>query len=70
MVSKLQIHTPYVLTTLAAPFADSQGTGRHVAGEVFGQKQGLKRKKRSELAVAIDGVAVTIYDVRHLCQHL
>lgn len=63
MVSKLQIHTPYVLTTLAAPFADSQGTGRHVAGEVFGQKQGLKRKKRSELAVAIDGVAVTIYDV-------
>ncbi|KAK4198056.1 hypothetical protein QBC40DRAFT_96803 [Triangularia verruculosa] len=59
MASKLQIHTPYVLTTLATPY----GTGRHVAGEVFGQKQGLKRRKRSEVAVAIDGVAVCIYDV-------
>ncbi|KAK4178022.1 hypothetical protein QBC36DRAFT_325781 [Triangularia setosa] len=63
MASKLQIHTPYVLTTLASPFADSHGPGRHIPGEVFGQKQGLKRRKRSELAVAIDGVAVGIYDI-------
>ncbi|KAK0719076.1 hypothetical protein B0T21DRAFT_318075 [Apiosordaria backusii] len=63
MASKLQIHTPYVLTSLALPFSGPHGPGRHVAGEVFGQKQGLKRRKRSELAVAIDGVAVCIYDI-------
>ncbi|KAK3989447.1 hypothetical protein QBC44DRAFT_266804 [Cladorrhinum sp. PSN332] len=63
MASKLQIHKPYVLQTLPAPFSGPDGPGRQIAGEVFGQKQGLKRKKRSELAVAIDGVAIYIYDI-------
>ncbi|KAK4167701.1 hypothetical protein QBC43DRAFT_331445 [Cladorrhinum sp. PSN259] len=63
MASKLQVHKPYVLQTLPAPFSGPDGLGRQIAGEVFGQKQGLKRKKRSELAVAIDGVAVYIYDI-------
>ncbi|KAK4226101.1 hypothetical protein QBC38DRAFT_481530 [Podospora fimiseda] len=63
MASKLQIHKPYVLQTLPAPFSGPDGPGSQIAGEVFGQKQGLKRKKRSELAVAIDGVAVYIYDI-------
>ncbi|KAK4187157.1 hypothetical protein QBC35DRAFT_499451 [Podospora australis] len=63
MASKLQIHSPYVLHSLPSPFNGPDGPGRYIAGEVFGQKQGLKRKKRSELAVAIDGVAIYIYDI-------
>lgn len=63
MAAKLQIHTPYVLQTLPRPLDGSNGPGRYVAGEVFGQKQDGKRRKRTELAVAIDGVAVYLYDV-------
>ncbi|KAL2020823.1 hypothetical protein VTK56DRAFT_7916 [Thermocarpiscus australiensis] len=63
MASKLQIHKPYVLQALPRPLDRPDGTGRYLVGEVFGQKQGSKRRKRTELAVAIDGVAVYIYDV-------
>ncbi|KAK4141410.1 uncharacterized protein C8A04DRAFT_14138 [Dichotomopilus funicola] len=63
MAAKLQIHTPYVLQTLPRPLDGPDRPGRYVAGEVFGQKQDGKRRKRTELAVAIDGVAVYLYDV-------
>lgn len=66
MAAKLQIHTPYVLQALPRPLNGSDGLGRYLAGDVFGQKQDDKRRKRTELAVAIDGVAVYIYDVRTL----
>lgn len=64
MAAKLQIHTPYVLQTLPRPLDNPDGPGRYLAGEVFGQKQGFKRRKRTEVSVAIDGVAVYLYDVR------
>ncbi|KAK4119621.1 hypothetical protein N657DRAFT_581379 [Parathielavia appendiculata] len=63
MAAKLQIHTPYVLQALPRPLDRPDGPGRYLAGEVFGQKQHDKRRKRSELAVAIDGVAVYLYDI-------
>ncbi|KAK3905470.1 hypothetical protein C8A05DRAFT_30700 [Staphylotrichum tortipilum] len=63
MATKLQIHSPYVLQALPRPLDGPDGPGRHRAGEVFGQKQGCKRRKRTELAVAIDGVAVYVYDL-------
>ena len=64
MAAKLQIHMPYVLQALPRPLNGSDGLGRYLAGDVFGQKQDDKRRKRTELAVAIDGVAVYLYDVR------
>jgi len=64
MASKLQIQKPYVLKTLSQPLDRPDGPGRHTIGEVFGQKQGQKRRKRTELSVAIDGDAVHLYDVR------
>ncbi|KAL2131189.1 hypothetical protein VTI74DRAFT_5437 [Chaetomium olivicolor] len=63
MAAKLQVHTPYVLQTLPRPLDGPDGQGRYLAGDVFGQKQGCKRRKRTELAVAIDGVAVYLYDI-------
>ncbi|KAH6839414.1 hypothetical protein B0I37DRAFT_347819 [Chaetomium sp. MPI-CAGE-AT-0009] len=63
MAAKLQIHTPYVLQALPRPLNGVDGLGRYLAGDVFGQKQDDKRRKRTELAVAIDGVAVYLYDI-------
>ncbi|KAK4153522.1 hypothetical protein C8A00DRAFT_15277 [Chaetomidium leptoderma] len=63
MAAKLQIHSPYVLQALPPPLDGPEGPGRYLAGDVFGQKQDGKRRKRAELAVAIDGVAVYLYDI-------
>ncbi|GAB1320887.1 Nucleoporin [Madurella fahalii] len=63
MASKLQIHKPYVLQTLPRPLDRLEGPGRYHVSEVFGQRQGFKRRKRSELSVAVDGVAVYLYDI-------
>ncbi|KAK4443432.1 hypothetical protein QBC34DRAFT_417109 [Podospora aff. communis PSN243] len=63
MASKLHIHKPYVLKALSQPLDRPDGPGRHTVGEVLGQKQGSKRRKRSELAVAIDGDAIHLYDI-------
>jgi len=63
MTSKLHINKPYVLKVLSQPLDRPDGPGRHTIGEVFGQKQGAKRRKRSEISVAIDGDAVHLYDV-------
>lgn len=61
MSSEYRIHKPYVLATLPRPL-DHTG-GQIVAKEVYGQRDG-QRKKRTELAVGIDGETVSIYDVR------
>jgi len=63
MATKLQIHAPYVLQALPRPLDGPDGPGRYVAAEVFGQKQDGKRRRRTELSVAIDGVAVYVYDL-------
>jgi len=42
-------------------------TGRYVVGDVYGGALGSKKRKRSELAVGVDGEGVTLYDVRS-CQ--
>lgn len=64
MASVYRIHKPYVLATLPRPL-DHTG-GSIVAREVYGQRDGV-RKRRTELAVGIDGEAASIYDVRYLC---
>ncbi|PHH70502.1 hypothetical protein CDD82_7081 [Ophiocordyceps australis] len=61
MASEYRIHRPYVLASLPPPL-DSSG-GRTVAREVYGQRNGLKRRKRTELVVGIDGEAASIYDL-------
>ena len=42
--------------------------GRYVVGDVYGGAPGGKKRKRSELAVGIDGEGLNLYDVRHLSQ--
>ncbi|KAI6780109.1 uncharacterized protein J7T54_004241 [Emericellopsis cladophorae] len=51
MASEYRIHKPYVLSTLPRPLGHTDS--RIVAKEVYGQRDGL-RKKRTELAVGID----------------
>ncbi|KAK3380472.1 hypothetical protein B0T24DRAFT_195788 [Lasiosphaeria ovina] len=59
----MQIHKPYVLKALSHPLDRPDGPGRHTVGDVFGQQQSSKRRKRSELCAAIDGDAVHLYDI-------
>ncbi|KAK3313700.1 hypothetical protein B0H66DRAFT_358148 [Apodospora peruviana] len=63
MASNLQIQKPYVLKALSSSVDRPDGPGRHIVGEVYGQKHGSKRRKRSELSVAIDGDSVHLYDI-------
>ncbi|KYK56620.1 hypothetical protein DCS_03621 [Drechmeria coniospora] len=61
MGSEYKVHRPYVLATLPRPLDHTDG--RIVAREVYGQRDGQKRKKRTELVVGIDGETTSIYDV-------
>ncbi|KAK2592548.1 hypothetical protein QQS21_009763 [Conoideocrella luteorostrata] len=61
MASEYKIHRPYVLAALPRPL-DHTG-GRIVAREVYGQRDGQKRKKRMELVVGVDGETASIYDI-------
>ncbi|KAK3386237.1 hypothetical protein B0T20DRAFT_427653 [Sordaria brevicollis] len=65
MATTLQIHKPYVLKALSHPLDRPDGPGKHTVGEVYGQVSGpgSKKRKRSELAVAIDGDSVHLYDI-------
>lgn len=69
MASNFQIQQPYVLATLPRPLDPK--TGRYVVGEVYGTSEGSKKRKRSEVAIGVDGEAVNIYDVSFdmFCPH-
>lgn len=61
MASEYRIHKPYVLATLPRPLDHTEG--RIVAREVYGQRDGQKKRKRTELVVGVDGETASIYDV-------
>lgn len=68
MAATFNIQKPYVLTTLPRSL-NREGNGNvYVVGDVWGQQQGSKKRKRPEVAVGIDGEAVNLYDVSY-CQH-
>ncbi|ROV89277.1 hypothetical protein VSDG_09084 [Cytospora chrysosperma] len=62
MAATFNIQKPYVLTSLPRPL-NQQGEPSYQVGDVWGQQQGSKKRKRSELAVGIDGEALNLYDV-------
>lgn len=57
MASEYRIHKPYVLAALPRPL--DHNDGRIVAREVYGQKG----RRRTELAVGIDGETASVYNV-------
>ncbi|KAF7553656.1 hypothetical protein G7046_g7035 [Stylonectria norvegica] len=61
MASEYRIHKPYVLATLPRPLDHTEG--RIVAREVYGQRDGQKKRKRTELVVGVDGETASLYDV-------
>ncbi|KAJ4854452.1 utp8 family domain-containing protein [Trichoderma breve] len=61
MASEYRIHKPYVLATLPKPLDHTKGN--IVAREVYGQRDGQKKRKRTELVVGVDGETTSIYDV-------
>lgn len=61
MASNFHIQKPYVLASL--PRSLAQVDGKSVVGEVYGQRPGVKKRRRAELAVGIDGESANIYDV-------
>jgi hypothetical protein len=61
MPSRLSLQRPYIVATLPKPI--DHDNGRYVVGDVLGGAPGLKKRKRSELVVGIDGEGLNIYDV-------
>jgi hypothetical protein len=61
MASEYRIHRPYVVATLPRPLDHTDG--RIVAREVYGQRESQKKRKRTELAVGVDGETTSIYDI-------
>ncbi|KAJ4149911.1 hypothetical protein LMH87_010685 [Akanthomyces muscarius] len=61
MAAEYKIHRPFVLATLPRPLDHTKGN--IVAREVYGQKEGSKKRKRTELVVGIDGENTSIYDI-------
>lgn len=64
MAATISIQDLYPLATLPRPLGTTKGP--YVAAEVWGLAPGSKKRKRSELAVGIDGEGVNIYNVRTL----
>lgn len=64
MAAEYRIHKPYVLAALPRPLDHTDG--RIVAREVYAQREGQRKRKRTELVVGIDGETASIYDVRIL----
>jgi len=62
MSPKFSLQKPYVVASLPNPIDHSNG--RYVVGDVYGGAPGSKKRKRSELAVGVDGEGVNLYDVR------
>lgn len=63
MAATFNIQKPYVLTSLPRPLNQHSTDSSYQVGDVWGQQQGSKKRKRSELAVGIDGEALNLYDV-------
>jgi hypothetical protein len=63
MSSRFSLQDPYVVASLPRPI--DRSNGRYVVGEVYGGVPGSKKRKRSELAVGIDGEGINLYDVRY-----
>jgi hypothetical protein len=61
MASEYKIHKPYVVATLPRPLDHTDG--RIVAREVYGQREGQKKRKRTELAIGVDGENASVYDI-------
>ncbi|EMT70931.1 hypothetical protein ACKRZS_001275 [Fusarium odoratissimum] len=61
MASEYRIHKPFVLATLPRPLDHTEG--RIVAREVYGLRDGQKKRKRTELVVGVDGETISIYDI-------
>lgn len=53
-----------MVATLPQPIDHSKG--QYVVSEVYGGAPGAKKRKRSELAVGIDGEGVNLYDVCYM----
>ncbi|KAL2075383.1 hypothetical protein VTL71DRAFT_326 [Oculimacula yallundae] len=61
MSSRFVLQKPYVVATLPQPI--DHLNGQYVVAEVYGGAPGAKKRKRSELAVGIDGEGVNLYDI-------
>lgn len=64
MPSEITIESPNTLAILPQPL--DQSNGKTLAANVLGVKYGhssFKRRKRTEVAVGIDGVGINLYDV-------
>ncbi|KAF8866980.1 hypothetical protein BDZ45DRAFT_719968 [Acephala macrosclerotiorum] len=61
MSSRFSIQKPYVIASLPQPI--DRSNGRYVVGEVVSGGVGTKKRKRSELAVGIDGEGLSLYDI-------
>jgi hypothetical protein len=64
MSSGFSLQKPFVIASLPRPIGNSNG--RYMVGDVYGGAPGLKKRKRSELVVGVDGEGVNLYDVRNL----
>jgi hypothetical protein len=61
MSSGLVLQKPQLVASL--PRSIDHSDSRYVVSEVYGGAPGSKKRKRSELAVGIDGEGVNLYDV-------
>ncbi|OAA57309.1 hypothetical protein ISF_07230 [Cordyceps fumosorosea ARSEF 2679] len=61
MAAEYKIHRPFTLAVLPRPLDHTRGN--IFAREVYGQKDGSRKRKRTELVVGIDGENASIYDV-------
>lgn len=61
MLSSREIETPHTLASLQRPI--DSANGRTLAAAVY-SLSGSKKRKRSEIAVSIDGEGISVYSVR------
>ncbi|KAI9051544.1 hypothetical protein LZ554_004590 [Drepanopeziza brunnea f. sp. 'monogermtubi'] len=61
MASRFLLQKPYVVATLPQPIDHAKG--QYVVAEIYGGAPGAKMRKRSELAVGIDGEGINLYDI-------
>ncbi|KAE8441176.1 hypothetical protein EG329_005805 [Mollisiaceae sp. DMI_Dod_QoI] len=61
MPSRFSIQKPYVIASLPQPI--DRSNGHYVVGEVISSGVGTKKRKRSELAVGVDGEGLSLYDI-------